>query len=64
MQNKYSSSEISVSIGIALYPDHGEGPDQLVRMADMAMYTAKHKGRDRYSMTNPNQLFTEEADTG
>ncbi|MDQ6669775.1 MAG: diguanylate cyclase [Chloroflexota bacterium] len=32
---------IGVSIGVALYPDHGLTPDALMRSADLAMYAAK-----------------------
>ena len=39
--------EISSSIGIALYPDHGDTVDQLALCADCAMYQAKESGRDR-----------------
>ena len=31
----------SVSIGIALYPDHGQDPDSLIQYADSAMYATK-----------------------
>lgn len=39
---------VSVSIGIALYPDNGETAEQLVKIADAAMYLAKHSGRNCY----------------
>jgi diguanylate cyclase (GGDEF)-like protein len=38
---------ISATIGIAIYPDHGKEITELVGHADMAMYRAKEKGRDR-----------------
>ena len=37
--------EISSSIGIAVYPDHGDDRKQLMRYADAAMYQAKKLGR-------------------
>ena len=39
---------ISGSLGIAIFPDNGADPQQLMRAADMAMYTAKAAGRNRY----------------
>lgn len=39
---------ISPSIGISLYPDHGEVPDDLLKHADTAMYQAKDRGRNTY----------------
>jgi diguanylate cyclase (GGDEF)-like protein/PAS domain S-box-containing protein len=35
---------VEASIGVALYPDHGENPDSLLQRADIAMYTAKGTG--------------------
>jgi diguanylate cyclase (GGDEF)-like protein/PAS domain S-box-containing protein len=38
---------VSVTIGIAISPDHGQDPDRLIRNADIAMYRAKRKGKNR-----------------
>lgn len=36
---------LSASIGISLYPDHARSPQDLIRLADTAMYAAKDRGR-------------------
>jgi diguanylate cyclase (GGDEF)-like protein len=33
--------EVEASIGLALYPEHGSDPDELLQRADIAMYVAK-----------------------
>jgi diguanylate cyclase (GGDEF)-like protein len=38
---------ITVSMGLALFPDHAAGPEALIRVADEALYEAKRAGRDR-----------------
>jgi diguanylate cyclase (GGDEF)-like protein len=40
-------SQVTVSIGIASYPQHGDSPEQLLRRADRALYVAKDGGRDQ-----------------
>ena len=37
------------SIGIALYPDDGEDMDQLIKLADEAMYRIKKSGKNGFS---------------
>src|SRR3977135_3062600 len=39
--------KITTSLGIALFPDHGEDSDALLRAADVALHAAKGAGRDR-----------------
>ena len=41
---------LGASIGIALAPVHGDNRTDLLRHADMAMYTAKDAGRGRHAM--------------
>jgi diguanylate cyclase (GGDEF)-like protein len=36
--------EVGISIGVALYPEHGELAEQLLHHADVAMYAAKRNG--------------------
>ncbi len=39
--------QVSASIGIAVYPEHGREAQQLIREADRAMYDAKQSGGNR-----------------
>ncbi len=41
-----STVEVTVSVGTANYPMHGATSDQLVEVADRALYSAKSLGRD------------------
>ncbi len=40
------------SVGVAMYPEHGEASDEVLRSADMAMFAAKQSGRDRMVVYN------------
>jgi diguanylate cyclase (GGDEF)-like protein len=44
---------IGTSIGIAVAPDDGSDPDQLLKNADMALYLAKTDGRGRHRFFEP-----------
>ena len=44
---------VSCSVGVAVYPDHGDDLDTLMRHADAAMYQAKSGGRDHARMFSP-----------
>ncbi|MDD5454102.1 MAG: PAS domain S-box protein [Candidatus Ratteibacteria bacterium] len=39
---------ITTSIGISIYPTHGEDAETLIKNADIAMYQAKKSGRNKY----------------
>ena len=45
---------VSASIGIALYPEHGEDAETLLHHADQAMYQAKNHGKNTF------RFFTED----
>lgn len=46
---------VGASIGIALYPQHGENFETLLQHADMAMYQAKSNGKNSYSFYSRQQ---------
>ena len=52
---------ISASIGIACFPDHGDDYDTLLKHADIAMYAAKEAGRNTFMYFEA--LMVEQAST-
>lgn len=44
---------ITLSAGIAVFPAHGENPEQLLKRADAMMYRSKQDGRNRISVFAP-----------
>lgn len=52
-QLKNERCYVSVSIGIALYPNDAATPDDLLKKADQALYAAKRQGRSRYFYFTP-----------
>ena len=45
---------LSASIGVSLYPEHGQTPDSLISAADNAMHEAKRRGRNGYLFHSPD----------
>lgn len=46
-------TQVSASIGVALFPEHGREIGTLLKNADAAMYQAKRDGRNQVSFFNP-----------
>jgi diguanylate cyclase (GGDEF)-like protein len=42
--------EIGTSIGIAMAPEHGSNPEQLLKKADLALYRSKSAGRNCFTL--------------
>lgn len=51
--NRSVSINVTVSIGIAVYPEHATTADGLLDAADDALYAAKAAGRDTYRVAPP-----------
>ncbi len=44
---EFAGGRITISIGVAECPSHGDTPESLIESADAALYEAKDRGRDR-----------------
>ena len=44
---------VTVSAGVAAYPEHADAPAELVRVADAALYQAKERGKNRVRVHRP-----------
>jgi diguanylate cyclase (GGDEF)-like protein len=49
---------VTVSVGVAGYPEHASTPDRLARLADAALYLAKRQGRNRVELAEPSVVGT------
>jgi len=45
--------QVSMSIGVCIFPDHGTDEEELTKKADDAMYSAKQAGRNNYKIYSP-----------
>jgi diguanylate cyclase (GGDEF)-like protein len=54
-----TTHRITISIGVAAYPDDATDPIQLVELADSALYRAKRSGRNRICAYRPSMAITE-----
>ncbi|MFK7841902.1 MAG: putative bifunctional diguanylate cyclase/phosphodiesterase [Sphingorhabdus sp.] len=45
-------AQVGASVGVALLPDHGRNPGELMRKSDLALYSAKAAGRGTFKLFN------------
>jgi len=57
-ETKFAVGQITVSIGIAEFPAHGDSPEAVIASADAAMYQAKRAGRDRVATARRSDAST------
>jgi len=46
-------AQVTITAGVATYPEHATKPDELIFRADEAMYLGKTRGRNRVFLYNP-----------
>ena len=50
---------ITVSVGVSIYPVHGKNGEALMKSADLALYGAKHAGKNNYLIAAPFGLLAD-----
>ncbi len=53
-----SVGSITISLGVAIFPQDGCTSDRLLEAADQALYRAKREGRDRVSVAEQSRVVT------
>lgn len=53
--NTHAIVSVTVSIGIAVYPDHSGDVKEVIKLADQSMYKAKSRGKNQFIFYHPLQ---------
>ena len=53
------SRSITISIGIASFPDHGVRVEDIITLADKALFTSKKKGKNCSTVADPPSESTQ-----
>jgi len=56
MHQGKSLGMVTISVGVAAFPQHGMSPKELMAAADAALYEAKREGRDRVAVASPKAV--------
>ncbi|MBN2887051.1 MAG: EAL domain-containing protein [Chromatiaceae bacterium] len=62
LHSRHRQHSVTASIGIVLFPEHGHEPMDLMANVDLAMYQAKHRGRDRWWLFSEQESGREQID--
>lgn len=54
-----SNLRLTTSIGITIFPQHGDNTEDLIAHADSAMYQAKNAGKNNWSIYDPDKDLSE-----
>ncbi len=46
-EDKLPEKQLTISIGVAAFPEHGDSAEVILKSADKALYRAKEAGRNR-----------------
>ena len=50
---------LTASVGVAIFPEHGDNVEELVAHADTAMYQAKNQGKNTWTLYDPQRDSSE-----
>lgn len=56
--------QLGASVGVAIFPDHGHTPEELLQAADRAKYAAKQMARGRALLESPSPHISDPAQHG
>jgi diguanylate cyclase (GGDEF)-like protein/PAS domain S-box-containing protein len=56
MHQGKSLGMVTISVGVAAFPEHGMSPKELMAAADAALYEAKRGGRDQVAVASSNEV--------
>lgn len=57
LQHSLSLDNLSMSMGISIYPENDSDLENLIHKADMALYESKNTGKSKYSFSKNDNFF-------